>query len=103
MDTNHSLFKSSLGWFRAVALAEGVSYLLLLFVAMPLKYIAGIREAVNYIGWVHGFLFILYGLLLLKVWMKYKWTFKKAALAFIAAILPFGTFVLDKKLKKEYL
>ncbi len=102
MTINNSFFNSTLGWFRLIALAEGVSYLVLLFIAMPLKYLRGIPDAVQYTGWAHGFLFILYGLLLIKVWVQYNWTFNKAAGAFIAALLPFGTFVLDKKLKKEY-
>lgn len=102
MNTSKSLLQSSIGRFRLVAIAEGVSYLILLFIAMPLKYFAGIRYAVNYIGWIHGLLFILYGFLLLNVWMKYHWKFAKAALVFIAALVPFGTFIVDRKLKKEY-
>ena len=92
----------SLQWFRIVAVAEGISYLLLLLIAMPLKYLADEKRPVLYVGWLHGFLFVLYGLLLLKVWIKYKWTFKQAVLAFIASLVPFGTFILDKKLKEQY-
>jgi integral membrane protein len=101
MVIKHSLFHSALGWFRLVALAEGISYLFLLFIAMPLKYMAGIPQVVQYSGWVHGILFVIYGFLLLKVWTKYNWTLKKSTGAFIAALLPFGTLVLDKKLRKE--
>ena len=99
---NNSFFSSTLGWFRFIALAEGVSYLVLLFVAMPLKYLANKPEAVRYMGWLHGFLFIAYGLLLILVWSQYNWRFKKALKAFVAALLPFGTFYLDKKIKQEY-
>jgi len=76
--------------------------LLLLFIAMPFKYFAQIPEPVKYLGWAHGFLFVVYGLLLLKVWIQYKWTFKKVFFAFVASLLPFGTFVLDRNLKREY-
>ena len=99
---NNSFFSSTLGWFRFIALAEGVSYLVLLFVAMPLKYLANKPEAVRYMGWLHGFLFIVFGLLLIMVWSQYNWKFKKAFKAFVAALLPFGTFYLDKKIRQEY-
>ncbi len=99
---SNSFFNSTLGWFRLVAVTEGISYLLLLFIAMPFKYFAQIPEPVKYLGWAHGFLFILYCFLLLKVWIQYKWTFKKAFLAFVASLVPFGTFVLDRQLKREY-
>lgn len=99
--STYSFFDSTLGWFRFVAITEGISYLLLLFIAMPLKYLANIPEFVLYLGWAHGFLFVLYSLLLLKVWVEYRWSFKQAFVAFIASLVPFGTFVLDKRLKKE--
>ncbi|RYY50443.1 MAG: DUF3817 domain-containing protein [Chitinophagaceae bacterium] len=88
--------------FLLIALVEGISYLLLLCIAMPLKYLADMPEFVKYLGWAHGVLFVLYCFYLLKVWMGYKWSFWKATGAFIASLLPFGTFVLDKQLKKEY-
>lgn len=99
---NNGFFNSTLGFFRLVALTEGISYLLLLFVAMPLKYLGDRPEPVRYLGWAHGFLFVLFGFLLLKVWIQYRWSFKKALFAFMASLLPFGTFVLDKHLKREY-
>jgi len=102
MTLNNSFFHYPLGWFRLVALAEGISYLILLFFAMPLKYFARIPEPVFYTGWVHGCLFVLYGFLLIIVWVQYHWTFYKAVVAFIAALVPFGTFLLERKLNKEY-
>lgn len=99
---NGQVSNRSLQWFRTVAVAEGVSYLLLLLIAMPLKYLADEKRPVLYVGWLHGFLFVLYALLLLKVWIEYRWTFKQALLAFVASLVPFGTFVLDKKLKQQY-
>lgn len=90
-----------MGRFRFIAITEGVSYLLLLTIAMPLKYFAAQPLPVKYLGWAHGVLFVLYCFLLLQVWIKYKWSFGKALVAFIASLLPFGTFVLDKRLKRE--
>lgn len=87
--------------FRQVAVLEGISYLLLLFVAMPLKYLANIPEAVKYTGWAHGLLFVLYALLLVQCWQNYQWKFGKAALIFVASLLPFAPFIVDKKLKED--
>ncbi|MET4080205.1 integral membrane protein [Pedobacter sp. UYP30] len=87
--------------FRKVAVAEGISYLLLLFVAMPLKYFAGMPLAVKYTGWAHGLLFVLYAALLVMAWQEQKWKFGKAVLIFLASLLPFMPFVVDKKLKDE--
>lgn len=88
--------------FLLVAFLEGISYLLLLLVAMPLKYFANIPEGVKYIGLAHGVLFVLFCFFLLKIWIGLKWSFGKAFVSFIASLLPFGTFVLDTRLKKEY-
>jgi integral membrane protein len=96
-----NFFNSTLGKFRLVALLEGISFLVLLFIAMPLKYGADMPLAVKYTGWAHGVLFVLYVILLIQVWIEYNWKFTKVVLAFIASLLPFGTFVLDRNLKKE--
>ena len=92
----------SLKLFIQIAFLEGISYLLLLLIAMPLKYFANIPQGVKYIGWAHGVLFVLFCFFLLKVWIGFKWSFWKVLAAFIASLLPFGTFVLDARLKKEY-
>lgn len=91
-----------MGAFRLIGILEGISYLLLLLVAMPLKYIAGINWPVKYVGWAHGLLFVCFCLLLITVWIKYRWSFFRTALAFVASLLPFGTFVLEKNLQKNY-
>ncbi len=91
---------TTLDRFRFVAIAEGISFVLLLFVAMPLKYFAGQPLPVKYIGWVHGVLFVAYCIFLLMAWIQYKWSFGKAIFAFVASLLPFGTFILEKRLKK---
>jgi len=92
---------SSLSIFRKVAIAEGISYLLLLFVAMPLKYWAGLPLFVKYTGWAHGLLFVLYAATLVLAWQEQKWKFGKAVLIFLASLLPFMPFVVDGKLKDE--
>ncbi|HMJ47968.1 MAG TPA: DUF3817 domain-containing protein [Ferruginibacter sp.] len=88
--------------FRLVAICEGISLIILLFIAMPLKYIGDMPAAVKYAGWIHGLLFVIYQVILVRVWVKYKWPFKKVIGAFIASFLPFGTFILDRRLQKEY-
>jgi len=89
---------SNIGRFRLIAILEGISYLVLLFIALPLKYKFGYEFSVKYTGWAHGVLFISYIILLLIIWKQYKWSFKKVILAFIASLIPFGTFVFDKQL-----
>ena len=93
--------KNALPLLRKVGLLEGISLLVLLFIAMPLKYVWGEPGAVKIVGWIHGALFVLFMLLVLRVYEQRAWPFKKVLLAFIAAFLPFGTFVFDKQLKQE--
>lgn len=92
---------SSLSLFRKVAVAEGISYVLLIFVAMPLKYWADMPLAVKYTGWAHGLLFVLYGAFLIMAWQEQKWKFGKVVLIFVASLLPFAPFIVDKRLKEE--
>ncbi|MBF8963142.1 DUF3817 domain-containing protein [Pontibacter sp. FD36] len=86
---------------RTIGIYEGISYLLLLGIAMPLKYMAGMPEMVKYTGWAHGVLFVLYMVSVLEVTLTHNWSIKKVAAAVIASLLPFGPFILDKKLLKE--
>jgi integral membrane protein len=92
---------STLSIFRKIAVAEGISYIALLFIAMPLKYWAGLPLAVKYTGWAHGLLFVLYIIFLIMSWTEYKWSFKKAFLIGGASLLPFAPFWVDKKLKED--
>jgi integral membrane protein len=92
------LLKSTLGRLRVVAFLEGVSFIILLFIAMPLKYMAGKPQAVSQVGMAHGVLFVLYVFYLAQVKAELDWTWKKTALAFLASLVPFGTFWADKKL-----
>jgi len=93
------MFKSTLGRFRLIAFLEGISFISLLFIAMPLKYMAGNPLPVKIVGMTHGILFILFVYLLFEAAGKYKWSAKFNGLAFLASIIPFGTFILDRKLK----
>lgn len=89
--------KNSLNALRLVALLEGISFLVLLGIAMPLKYYFDKPDAVKIVGMAHGVLFVLYTVNLLIVHLKFKWSFGRTLGAFIASFIPFGTFYADKK------
>ncbi len=93
--------KKILHRFRMIAIAEGISFLVLLLIAMPLKYAFHIPEAVKVCGWIHGVLFISYLYFAFEVMGSLKKDLSWFAKAFAAAILPCGTFVFDRQLKKE--
>jgi integral membrane protein len=88
-------------WFRKIAFAEGISFLVLLLIAMPLKYLADYPMAVTIVGGLHGFLFIAF--IIWAWWVKndYQKAFGWLAKAFLASVLPFGTIVMDKYWKAE--
>ena len=79
---------------------EGISYLLLLGVAMPMKYFFGFPMAVKIVGMAHGVLFIAYCLLLALQMKANKWNLLFGIYLFVATLIPFGTFVTDRKLAK---
>ena len=87
--------------FRVIGFLEGMSFLLLLLVAMPLKYIFDLPLAVRITGSVHGLLFILFVAALFRVATKRSWPPRRSLAAFVASLVPFGTFVLDRALKRE--
>ncbi|TNE81382.1 MAG: DUF3817 domain-containing protein [Bacteroidetes bacterium] len=89
-------FKTKLGLFRFIALLEGLSFLILLFIAMPLKYGADMPEAVRMVGMAHGVLFVAYLFLLMVVRSEHNWSIALTIRSFLASILPFGTFYADK-------
>jgi integral membrane protein len=86
--------------FRFIALLEGISFLILLFIAMPMKYMMDMPAPVRITGMAHGILFTAYVIFLGIIHFQRKWTIKKSFLALIASFLPFGTFVLDAKVLK---
>ena len=87
--------------FRMAALAEGCSFLILLCVAMPMKYFMGMPEVVRVVGSIHGGLFLLYVGLLAVIHVRQRWPITFSLYAFVASIIPFGTFVLDKHLREK--
>jgi integral membrane protein len=93
--------KNSLSIFRAVGYLEGLSFLILLLIAMPLKYWAGMPEAVKVTGMLHGVLFVAYVAALVLVSIAHRWSFLRALGGFAAAFLPFGPFVFDARIRKK--
>ena len=85
---------------RAIGLAEGCSFLLLVGIAMPLKYIAGQPAAVKVFGWIHGILFMIFCGALLRTMVVARWPLSRSALIFLAALLPFGPFAVDRRMKQ---
>jgi integral membrane protein len=92
---------NSFSWFRKIAFAEGVSFIVLLLIAMPLKYFAGLPIAVTIIGSAHGLLFVAFLVLSWDVKTQFKMSWNWMTRAFVASIIPFGTFYMDKFWKKE--
>lgn len=88
-------------WFRRIALAEGVSFLVLLFIAMPLKYLAKQPMATTIVGGLHGVLFVAFIFLAWETKGEYKRSLSWFGKSFLASIIPFGTFIMDKQWKKE--
>lgn len=93
--------RTPIGTLRLVGKLEGVSFLLLLFVAMPLKYALGFPLAVRVVGMAHGVLFLAFCYQLSQVASERDWPLAKSARAFVAALVPFGPFVLDRHLATE--
>lgn len=80
---------------------EGISYLLLLLIAMPLKYWADMPQAVSVVGMAHGVLFVWYVIAVLVAKVEFRLSYKITALALIASLIPFGTFYADAKIFKN--
>ncbi|WP_127846117.1 DUF3817 domain-containing protein [Psychroflexus aestuariivivens] len=93
MSTN----SNSISLFRWISTLEAISFLVLLFIAMPLKYIWDMPEYVRIVGMAHGILFILY--LIGGYWMfeKLNWSVKVLFIVFLSSVLPFGPFIVEKK------
>lgn len=96
-NTENNIF-SVLSFLKVTARTEGVSYLLLLGLAMPLKYWANIPQFVQVIGLIHGILFVAYIALAMYAHFEYRWTSKKTFIICIASLFPFAPFYVDKKM-----
>jgi integral membrane protein len=88
--------------FLKVGLAEGLSFIILLAIAMPLKYFAGIPAAVRIVGMLHGLLFIAFCITLLHAAKVYRWKIITVIVAFLLSFIPFGTFYLEKVIKNQH-
>ena len=91
--------KNSVSFLRSVALFEALSSLVLLFIAMPLKYAMGMPLAVKIAGSVHGGLFVVFCFALWRVLMNTSWPFSRAVLVFIASLLPVVPFFIDRRMR----
>ena len=87
--------------FRIVSFLEGLSYLLLLFIATPIKYLQDNPEYVKMLGMPHGILFMLYVVLAFMIKPEMKWNSKEFGMVLLASIIPFGTFYIDRKYFKK--
>lgn len=90
-----------LGRLRFIGLWEGISFLVLLGIAMPLKYLAGWPDAVRVVGMAHGILFMLYVAATIQAAMEYEWPFRRTLIVLAASILPAGPFVVDARILKH--
>ena len=91
--------KNPIPFLRQVALVEAISYLLLLAVAMPLKYWADLPMAVRVMGSIHGLLFVVFCWALVRVQPGVRWPFGRAVLVFVASLLPLVPFWLDRRMQ----
>ena len=85
---------------RVISYLEGISYILLLFIAVPIKYYANDPSLVKLLGMPHGLLFVAYVILSLVNSKKYRWNSKKTLVVLISSVIPFGTFYVDYKYLK---
>ncbi|SFN65830.1 integral membrane protein [Bizionia echini] len=93
-----------LNLFRLIAFLEGVSYILLLFIATPIKYLSDDPQYVKILGMPHGLLFIAYIVMAILISKKMQWSNSILAKVLLASIIPFGTFYVEYKyLKKNHL
>ena len=79
---------------------EGLSFLVLLFLAMPAKYLLGAPMAVKVVGWAHGVLFVLFCFVLLWAMLAARWPVTRAALIFTGGLVPFGPFLLHGRMRE---
>lgn len=87
--------------FRIVAITEGISFLVLLLIAMPLKYVLDIPEPVSVLGWVHGILFMIFIFFAIVIFTIFEKEFMWLVKALLSSLIPFGPFILGKELKME--
>ena len=87
---------------RLMSIADGLSFLYLLYHSIYSKRILGIDEAIRVPGMIHGVLFCLFAAALYWTWQALDWPIKRAALVFVCALIPFAPFFLESSLKREH-
>ena len=97
------MLTSAIGRLRVIGILEGLSFLLLLFVAMPLKYGFDLPQMVRVVGMAHGVLFLLYWLAAIHAMFDRGWGFGRLLVVWVMAIIPFGPFIIEPSLKREQL
>ncbi|WP_321314985.1 DUF3817 domain-containing protein [Halarcobacter sp.] len=95
------MFSNALSRFRLISAIEGLSYLILVFVAMPIKYIGENPYPVKVFGMIHGVLFIIFMISLFEAKIKEKWNTGLMFQLFVLSLIPFGAFVIERKIKPK--
>ncbi len=96
-----TFFTTNIGRLRLLALAEGLSLLVLVFISVPLKHLYGITAISKFLGPVHGILFLLFVLNTIGVGIEYEWKFRRTTWkVLLACLIPFGTFYIDNRILK---
>jgi integral membrane protein len=90
----------TLRWFWVLGRLEGASLLALMGIAMPLKYLAHMPAATSWTGWIHGFLFLVFLVALASARRTEGWPFSRLVWGFLASLVPFGTFVLERRIRR---
>ena len=95
------MFRTKFAQFRLISIIEGISYLILVFFAMPLKYFFAEPMAVKIFGMMHGILFILFCIALYNAMKKYDWKFGFSLKLFILSLIPFCFILIEKEIMKK--
>jgi len=96
--SQNNIMNNSIKLFKTIAILEGLSFLLLLGIAMPLKYVWGYHQPTQIVGMAHGILFIAYVIMVMLIRQQLNWSYKTTFIALVASVLPFGPFVVDRRL-----
>jgi len=95
------MWQTPIGRLRLIGWLEGLSFVLLVFVAMPLKYLWAEPDAVRVVGMAHGLLWMGFCAVLWDTRSRQGWSLKQAAVPFVAALLPFGPSIIDRRLRAQ--
>ncbi|AXH12717.1 DUF3817 domain-containing protein [Halarcobacter bivalviorum] len=93
------MLSNALGRFRVISAIEGLSFLILVFIAMPIKYIGGEPSLVKIVGMAHGVLFIIFMISLLEAKIKEEWENGFILQLFVLSLIPFGAFIIERRVK----